>query len=941
MYVFFLTDIEKSTEKWDKYRDKMNAVLVRHDALVKNHIIRNGGEIVKHTGDGFFAVFEERDPLSCAISIQRQMEQEDWEEIGGLRIRIGMHAGEAEKRGEDYFGEAINRAHRIMNTAWGGQIVLTPAVKRLCSLPANAELQDLGVHVLRDLGEPQQIYGLTHPDLKQKEFPPLRTLSVRPHNLPVQTTPFINRVTEVDELCKLIDMPKYRLISVIGPGGFGKTRLVLQTGAEKIDSFSHGVYFVPLDSVTVDSIDRLVFAIANAISFAFYSQEEPKKQLVNYLKEKEILIIMDNFEHCIDQAELLSEIMENAPQVKFLIASRERLRLTGEWIYEMYGFDYPGQVHQENIQEFSSIELFVQSAQRVQPDFALDKENAPAIAKICQLVEGTPLGIELAASWVRTISCKDIVLEIEKGLDFLTTTLQDVPERHRSLRAVFDHSWELLSDVEKDIIKHISVFQGGFSRDAAEHIAHASLQQLTRLVDKSLIRRTIEGRYEMLQVLQQFAREQLKKDANALMRIQKEHCHYYAHMLSKHEVNLYGGKQEEMLKEFTSNIDNIRIAWRWAVRHVMFKEIGEMLDNMYLFYERHGWFKEGAQVFGRAVEIIREKYEAKKISGHEQLLLAKLESRWGGMCQRLARFNEAQELLEKSLANFYKQKAYDEIIFVLTQLGINMFRRGEYKKAHDLHQESLRFAKKRGSQYCRALSLNNLAIIAYVNGDYKKARKLQEESLDIRKKINDKRGMAASLGNLANIIHKLGDSDEAGKLYQQSLVIAREIDDRIAISINLSNLGMLSEMRGEYDKAKALFKESLEIKQDMGDQLGIGVTLERLASVMRKSGDLAPARTVYKEALEILLSINAMPALLSCMGFVVRLYQDKKQYTKAYKTARVILDHPATSQENRDAMTRLMGDIKKQLSRKIISSIDKEISSVTLEDVVNEMINSL
>ncbi len=452
MPVFLFSDIEGSTKKWEQYKEEMSKALVVHDQIVQRNIRKYGGTIVKHTGDGFFAVFEDGDPITCAVSIQRDIEQIDWETIGELRVRMALNAGYAEKRENDYFGPVINRTARILAVAWGGQILATPEVLNSCPLPPDVVAKDLGKHMLKDLGEPQLIYCIMSPALKIQEFPPLRSLSTHIHNLPVQSTPFLGRERELSEIERLLQMPECRLLTIIGPGGIGKSRLALQAAADMIEIFPQGIFVIPLAPLT--SVESLVSAIAEQIKFSFYSKQDPRAQLMNYLAEKKMLLIFDNFEHIIEGAGIIPEILQNASQVKIIVTSREMLNLQGEWLHQIQGLDVPtGET--VDIGAYSAVQLFLQSARRFRTDFSPSEEEIGFIIRICQLVSGIPLGIELASSWLRILSLEEITKEVEKSFDFLASKMRDVPERHQSLRAVFEYSWKLLSSEEKKILARL------------------------------------------------------------------------------------------------------------------------------------------------------------------------------------------------------------------------------------------------------------------------------------------------------------------------------------------------------------------------------------------------------------------------------------------------------------------------------------------------------
>jgi predicted ATPase len=458
------------------------------------------------------AVFEgnEAKPLECALQMQRRLAAERWTDIDELRVRMALHAGPAEFRADDYFGPAVNRLARLMATAWGGQIILTPEVTEATTLPEGASLKDLGVHLLKDLTEPQQVYGLLHEDLPLQEFPALRSLSSHPNNLPRQPTPLVGREEELVEIAELFSKPDCCLLTLVAPGGMGKTRLGLQATAEQSDFFRHGVYFVPLAGVT--SSENLPATIAAALNLSFYGAEDLESQLQSYLHEKQLLLLLDNFEHLIDGAGTVADILSIAPEVKILVTSRERLRLQAEWTFEVTGLPVPENGSLEAAEEYGAVELFLQSAHRAQPGFSPSPEDLQAIVRICRLVDGMPLALELAAAWVNTLNCKEIAAEIQQDLDLLATEMHDVPRRQRSIRAVFDHSWNDLSTAEQSSFKQLSVFRGGFNRLGAQEVAGATLRILSALINKSLLTRDDAGRFQIHELVRQYAAEKLGED---------------------------------------------------------------------------------------------------------------------------------------------------------------------------------------------------------------------------------------------------------------------------------------------------------------------------------------------------------------------------------------------------------------------------------------------
>ncbi|MCP4589222.1 MAG: hypothetical protein GY842_00620, partial [bacterium] len=403
-------------------------------------------------------------------------------------------------------------------------------------LSSGVELRDMGKHRLKNLAYPEHIFQVVAPDL-HADFPPLRTLDYRPNNLPVQPTPFVGREAVLAEIAGRLHDPDCRLLTLLGPGGSGKTRLALETGAAQLDNYSHGVWFVPL--AALQSVDAIVPTVARALGFSFYADAggsagpDPQQQLLDYLRQKTMLIIMDNYEHLLSPlnppmggtkgGDLVTDILKTAPDVKVLATSRARLNVQGEQLFPVAGMNFPAKDTLEQAAQYSAIKLFLGSARRVQPDFELTPANLADVARICRLVQGMPLGILLAAGWIEMLTPAEIAAEIGTSLDFLETDVRDVPARHRSMRAVFDHSWNLLTERERQVLHGLSVFRGGCTREAAQEITGASLRELMALVRKSLLHRASGGRYEMHELLRQYSAERLDQSPTESEAVRDRH----------------------------------------------------------------------------------------------------------------------------------------------------------------------------------------------------------------------------------------------------------------------------------------------------------------------------------------------------------------------------------------------------------------------------------
>ena len=493
---FLFTDIERSTEMWERYRAVMPNALERHDAVMRDVIAACNGRVFKEVGDAFHAVFA--DParaIMSAIAIQRSLKAEAWETPEPIRVRIALHAGDAQERDGDFFGPTLNRTARILAAGHGGQILLSQAVERLVEdrFPEGAALRDMGERRLKDLDRPVRIFQLVADGLDD-EFPPLRTLDVRPHNLPAQPSPLVGRERELKAVRDLVLRDSARLVTLTGPGGTGKTRLALQVAAEVIDAYRDGVFFVNL--TTVREPERLASVILQALDVMPDSGESPDSALRKWLVDRQVLLILDNFEQIVDSAPRIGALLQDAPRLTLLVTSQAALRIGGEHAYPLGPLAVPSSKESDPdlVAGNEAVGLFVERAQAIRPDFQLDSENAADVVSIVRQLDGLPLAIELAATRIQLFTPKALLQRLEQRFDFLSTRARDVPDRHRTLRNAIAWSYDLLDEDEKALFRRQATFDGGFTLDSAEYVCSPPddpldvLEGLSSLIDKSLLR---------------------------------------------------------------------------------------------------------------------------------------------------------------------------------------------------------------------------------------------------------------------------------------------------------------------------------------------------------------------------------------------------------------------------------------------------------------------
>ena len=664
------------------------------------------------------------------------------------------------------------------------------------------------------------------------------------HNLPAQSTSFIGRETELAIIAKRLAEPACRLLTIIGLGGIGKTRLALEA-ATATQSFRDGVCFIPLASVR--STDFLISTIADTLNFPLYGRGDPKAQLMNFLSDKALLLVMDNFEHLLAGASLLADILERAPQVKILVTSRERLNLQEEWVLDLQGLPFPKGRGDGEIENYSAVQLFLQRAQQVRADFWLTYLEKRAIARICRLAEGMPLAIELAATWIRTFSCEDIATEIEQNYNFLTTSLQNVPKRHRSLRAVFVHSWNLLSDKERCVYRKLSVFWGGFSRQSAEEVVGASATLLSALVDKSLLRWTAPDRYQIHELLRQYAADKLSKNPEDKLLVKAKHCEHYATFLQRQESCLKKGKQKEALEAISLEIDNIRAGWYWAVKHRRESEFETYCEALFLIHNVQSWFHEGEAVFRLAAQNLRQTSDR---DCQTKKMLGKVLARQGVFCASLGRYDEARAIFEEGVAILEDPEIRQSSPLSLTYLGAIAWALGEYVEARQLCTESLAISWEMGDHWREALIYEYLGMIAISLAEYEEAKDLAQRCLTIFREFGYRSGIAFSLNLYGIAARNLGAYEEAKQVCQESLAIAREIGDRWEEALSLQYLGMIAISQGQYREAKALARKSVAIYREFDYRSGVSFSLNLVGIAARNLGEYEEAKQVHLEVLQ-------------------------------------------------------------------------------------------
>jgi predicted ATPase/DNA-binding SARP family transcriptional activator len=710
-------------------------------------------------------------------------------------------------------------------------------------------------------------------DLPPLAMPVLPQTAPRKHNLPVQPTPFVGRETELAELGRLLADPDVRLVTILGAGGMGKTRLALEAAAAQMDHFAHGVFFVSL--APLQSVDSIVPAVAEALAFSFYKGGEPQQQLLDYMRQKTMLLIMDSFEHLLDGVGWVTEVLKTVSNVKILTTSRAKLNLQGEHLFPIAGMDFPAltpgpspedgreepkdatlrrtqdvalrPVHPEHSRrvqdaaQYSAVQLFLQGAHQAQPGFELTTDNLGHVVRICRLLQGMPLAILLATAWVRMLTPAEIAAEIGQGLDFLETDFRDMPVRQRSVRAVFDHSWHLLSEREREVFQALSVFRRGFTHQAAGQVIGASLRELRALVDKSLLHRTPMGRYEVHELLQQYAAEKLEGSPAADEAARDRHCAYYAAALQQWEANLKGPRPRAALAEIETESENARLAWTWAAGKIQVERLEQAMEGLCFFYLCRMRYKEGEAVCRLAAEKL-----ALAVTEDGLRVLAKVLMWQGSFSWRLGCIEFADQLLQESLVLLERSELVDrdtrpEEAAVLLQMGHINFDH-DRKRAKRLYEQSLALYRALGDRWGIANALSALSWATWSGGAYGEAKDLFEESLAIRQSLGDQRGIVDSLSGLGNMALFQGQFKEAERLFQESSAILQKMVNWADISNGLLSTEGRAPALDEYAEARAWYRENVGLYSDLGFSHSLAPSNSILGFALKHLGQYKQAR---------------------------------------------------------------------------------------------------
>lgn len=823
---FLFTDIEGSTRNWEQHPDQMRIALGRHNALLRTAIADNTGVVFETAGDSFVAVFERPlDAVRAAVDAQGTLFAAEWPvPIGQLKVRMALHTGPAEQQSDGYYAQhTLSRLSRILATCHGGQILLSAMTESLVrdALPDTIEVIALGEHRLRDLIAPQQVFQLNAPGLPNS-FPPLRSLDIRPNNLPVQLTALIGREKEVDAVVTLLSRPEARdthILTLTGPGGTGKTRVGLQAAAELIDRFDHGVSFVNLAPVT--DAELVAPAMALALGVKEVAGEPVIDTLKTSLRDKRMLLLVDNFEQVTAAAPQVGELASAAPGVKVLVTSRVPLRITGENEYPVPPLALPDPARlppPAELTRYEAVQLFLERATAIKPGFRMTAENAPAIAEICVRLDGLPLAIELAAARIRLLTPQAMLARLENRLKLLTSGARDASDRQRTLRGAINWSYELLTPPEQQLFRRLAVFTGSRSLDAieavcADGLAIDVLDGVETLVENNLVNHhesaNGEPRFTMLETIYEFAREMLT-GSGELDELRRRHAEYYAEF-ARHARLEPGGRPGDG-ERLELEHDNFRGALEWAVADAERAVLATGLaQSLRLFWYVRGHWAEGADWLAKALAV----GEGQDIPSRAELLYGA-----GVLAGERGDHVAARPLLERSLQAYRDQGDERRVAVALVKLGDTIYATGDYDTARGLIEEALEQSRRLGDQWHVGRVLLNLGEVYRAQGDHTAARRLIEEA--IAEGVADQPGSTADIiahTNLGFVVHRQGDLQRAMTLFREALLMAEALGYQQSIALALVGLAGVAASFGVADRAARLLGAADRMLDEIGAKL--------------------------------------------------------------------------------------------------------------------------
>jgi predicted ATPase/class 3 adenylate cyclase len=813
---FLFTDIEGSTLLLQALGDRYDDLLSDHCRIIRRAIADGDGTEVGTEGDSFFVAFPDAPrAVAAAVAAQRAIAAQTWPDGAQVRVRMGLHTGEGRRGGDNYIGLDVHRAARIAGAGHGGQVVVSETTRALVvqAVPEGARLRDLGPHRLKDLAQPEHLFQLEIDGLPG-EFPPLRTLDARPNNLPAQLTSFVGRDGEIGAVSDLLE--RTRLITLTGPGGTGKTRLALQIAAERLSRYADGVFFIELAAISDPGL--VPSAVASALDIREITDQPLDETLKSALRDREMLLVLDNFEQVVDAAPLTTELLQAAQRLRILVTSRSVLHVRGEQEYPVPPLKIPDPARLpslEALSQFEGVALFVERATATRPNFSVTNDSAPAIAEIVARLDGLPLAIELAAAKTRLLSPSEILGRLGSRLSFLAGGPRDVPARQQTLRQAIDWSYGLLPPNEQAFFRSLGVFVGGWTLEAAEAVCEPAelgleaLDALSSLQDQSLIRLDEaapgEPRFDLLETIREYALDQLSGAAEAVD-VRRRHAQHYLAVAQAAEPELT--RSPQAIARVAADHDNFRAALGWAIETDE-AELGMRLGfALWRFWHQRAHFREGRQWFARLLALPhaapRTAARAKGLTGAAGIAY------WQNDYQAAEGWYLEAESIFRELGD--RQELGDAIYNTASMAAI----RGDMDAAMALVRESSAIAREIGDDAMAARSIQMEGYGAFMMGDLDMARPLLEEGLERSIRTGDRFSIAGAHHTVGQVARLQGRLTDAAEHYRLAIKMLHELGDEASLTEPLQGLAALAVAMGDPERGVRLLAANASIRERLG-----------------------------------------------------------------------------------------------------------------------------
>lgn len=713
--------------------------------------------------------------------------------------------------------------------------------------------------------------------------------------LPIEITPLIGREHELSRLAGILADDRTRMVTILGAGGMGKSRLALALAEQQRSAFEDGVCFVELTQVT----DRrqLVNAVSDALGLRFQTSEPPEKQLVHYLRDQHRLIVLDNFEHLLEAAHWITDLLRAAPEIRFLVTSRERLNLSTEVVFVLGGLDYESAGNAGAVDGLSeAARLLVERAQFSNPTFSPTPDDQPHLLRICKLTEGMPLALILAAGWMEMLTLEEVADHLSRSLDILESQLRDLPARQRSMRATIASSWERLSPEERTSFVSLCVFRKGFTREAAQHVTGISLPQLQTLVNRSFVS-VRDGRYSIHELLRQFAESYQPPDLRT--HLQAAHCAYYADILNARFQDFVAGERlPQIISEFVTEQDNLQAAWTWAISELQLNYLDIMVQPFAVYYHTQSRYSEGMHVFEAAAVRVQEAED----SVIRSRVLGSVFENLGYYYIRFGRLDDAESAFIRSRSYQEAAEYWPTISATDPMIGLSLCAsiRGNYAEAIALAEQALEENERRQHVTNQAYTHYTLAGIRLAQGNYLEALNHAARAVHLAMTVRDQWLLAHCQFELGHVLRVLGKSEQAESHYQSAYQLYQKYGDLVGMATALGHLAQMVLDRQDYAEAKRLFQQSATLCQQTQDQGGLASALHGLGQVALQLGDEATCREHLKLALELANDIEYLPLLFAILLDVAELRLSRGQIVDGLALLSYVQQHPSSKQETKD-----------------------------------------